>query len=199
MLVIGLTGNMGTGKTTVSQILARLGAAVIDADKLGHELLQPHTPTWYQVVAAFGRDILQLDDQIDRHRLSQIVFADTESLARLNQLMHPKMYDLAKERLESLRNQGANAVVLEAPLLIEAGWKDLVDQVWVTTAPKAVVSKRLQENKGLAEADILARLHIQMPQQEKIKQADVVIDTSCSLAELEAKVKELWQKVLLLT
>jgi len=195
VLVIGLTGNIGTGKTTISQILAKLGAAIIDADKIGHELLQPHTPTWYQVVAAFGRDILQPDEQIDRHKLAQIVFTDQESLARLNQIMHPKMYALAKEWLESLRSQGVKVVILEAPLLIEAGWKDLVDQVWVTTAPEALVAQHLKENKGLAEADVLARLHYQMPQEEKTKQADVVIDTNCTLSELEAKVIELWHEV----
>lgn len=195
MLVIGLTGNIGTGKTTVSQILAKLGAAIIDADKLGHKLLQPHTPIWYQVLAAFGRDILQPDEQIDRHKLAQMVFADPMSLSRLNKIMHPKIYDLAKERLESLRSQGVKVVVLEAPLLLEAGWRNLVNQVWVTTASEAVVTKRLKENKGLAEADILARLHSQMPQEKKLKQADVVIDTSCDLTELEAKVRELWQKM----
>jgi len=195
MLVIGLTGNIGTGKTTVSRILAKLGATIIDADKLGHELLEPYTQTWNEVVAAFGKDILRPDDQIDRHRLGQIVFSAPKSLGELNQIMHPKMYDLAKERLESLRSQGTRVVVLEASLLIEANWTNLVDQVWVTIAPEAVITKRLKENKGLSKADVLARLQSQLPQGKKLKQADMVIDTSCDLAELEVKVKKLWERV----
>lgn len=196
MLVIGLTGNIGTGKTTVSQILVQLGAAMIDADKLGHELLRPHTETWHQVVTAFGRDILKPDDEIDRHKLGQIVFNDPKSLAKLNRIMHPKMYSLAKERIESWQRQGAKAVVLEAPLLIEANWTPLVDQIWVTIAPEAIITERLKKNKGLDEAHILARLHSQLPQGEKVKQADAVIDTHCDLTELEAKVKKLWQAVI---
>lgn len=193
MLVIGLTGNIGAGKTTVSRMLSKLGATIIDADKLGHELLEPYTQTWKEVVATFGGDILRANDQIDRQKLAKIVFTKPENLAKLNQIMHPKMYTLTKERLESLRKQGTRVVVLEAPLLIEAGWTNLVDQIWVTTAPEAVVFKRLKKYKGLDEAQILARLQSQLPQGKKVRQADVVIDTDCDLSELETKVKKLWQ------
>lgn len=196
MLVIGLTGNIGTGKTTVSQILAKLGATIIDADKMGHELFQPQTQTWREVVTAFGKNILTANGEIDRHKLGQIVFNDPKALATLNLIMHPRMYQIAKKRIENGQKQGAKVIVLEAPLLIEAGWTPLVNQIWVTTAPKAVIIKRLKQEKGMDEAQILTRLNSQLPQKEKIKRAQVVIDTNCGLFELEAKVTQLWEKTL---
>lgn len=195
MVVIGLTGNIGTGKTTVSQILAKLGALIIDADKLGHELLQPHTQTWHEVVSTFGKDILKANDEIDRPKLGQIVFNNPRALAALNQIMHPKMYQIATKKIEDSQKQGAKVIVLEAPLLIEANWTPLVHQIWVTTAPEAVIIERLKKQKGLDEPHILARLHSQMPQEAKIKQAHQVIDTNCSLANLERQVTELWRQL----
>ena len=195
MLVIGLTGNIGTGKTTVSGILAQLGAATIDADKLGHELLQPGSQAYQEVVAAFGESILNRNREIDRHKLGQLVFNDPAALARLNQMMHPKMYEITRETIEQCRKQGVKVAVVEVILLIEAGWTSLVDQVWVTVAPEAVIVERIKAERGLDEAQILARLRSQMPSKEKMKHADVVIDTDCPLAELKAKVSELWQNL----
>ena len=195
MLVIGLTGNFGTGKTTVSQILAELGAVIIDADKLGHELLQPHSQAYQEVVSAFGKAILRPNREIDRDKLGQLVFTNATALTQLNRIMHPKMYEIAQERIEQHHKQGTKVAVLEATLLIEAGWTPLVDQVWVTVAPDDVVINRLKSQRGLAEEQILARLHSQMPPQEKTKRADVVIDTDCHLAEIKAEVTKLWQKL----
>ena len=194
MLVIGLTGNFGTGKTTVSQSLAELGAIIIDADRLGHELLQPHSQAYQEVVAAFGKAILRPNREIDRDKLGQLVFADATALAQLNRIMHPKMYKVAQERIEQYHKQGTKVAVLEAALLIEAGWTPLVDQVWVTVAPDHAIVNRLKNQRGLAEGQILARLRSQMPPVEKTKRADVVIDTDCPLDELKLKVTSLWQK-----
>ena len=191
MLVIGLTGNFGTGKTTVSQILAELGAAMIDADKLGHELLQSRGQAYRDVVVAFGKDILTPDGEIDRDKLGQLVFTNTTALAQLNRIMHPRMYTIAQKSIDQYRKQGTRIAVLEAALLIEAGWTPLVDQVWVTTAPDGVIVNRLKKQRGLAEEEILARLHSQMPSQEKVKLADVAIDTDCPLGELKLKVTNL--------
>ena len=195
MLVIGLTGNFGTGKTTVSQILVELGAIIIDADKLGHDLLQPDTETYGEILAAFGKSILKPNREIDRNKLGKLVFADATALTRLNQIMHPRMYELAKQRTEQCRNQGAKVVVLEAALLIEAGWKPLLDQLWVTTAPETTIARRLKKSRGLSEEQVMSRLQAQMPQKEKMKQADVVINTDCSLEELKSRVTELWHKL----
>ena len=195
MVVIGLTGNFGTGKTTVSQILAELGAAIIDADKLGHGLLQPNSQAYKEVVAAFGKSILGPEQEIDRHSLGQLVFTDATALTGLNRIMHPKMYEIAQGRIEQYRQQGTSAVVLEAALLIEAGWTPLVDQVWVTVAPEAVIVERIKAQRGLDETQILARLHSQMPSEEKTRQANVTIDTNCPPAELRARVTDLWQNL----
>ncbi|HEX75618.1 MAG TPA: dephospho-CoA kinase [Dehalococcoidia bacterium] len=195
MMVIGLTGNFGTGKTTVSGILAELGAVIIEADKLGHELLQPNSQAYQEVVAAFGKAILKPNQEIERHKLGQLVFTNATALAQLNHIMHPEMYKMAQERIELYRKQGNKGVVLEAALLIEAGWAPLVDQIWVTVAPEAVIVNRLKSQRGLDKGQVLARLYSQMPSEEKIKQADVIIDTDCQLAELKTKVAKLWQEL----
>jgi len=192
MKVIGLTGGIGSGKSTVSQFLIELGAVILDADKVGHEALKPDTEVWRKVVATFGRQILNPSGDIDRAKLGKMVFSKSESLLRLNQIMHPPMYDMVKTQLEGYRGQGGGVVVLEAPLLIEAGWTSLVDEVWVTVASEATVLRRLKERIGLSESESLARIRSQLSSAERVKHADVVIDTDCSLDELKARVGELW-------
>jgi len=195
MKVIGLTGGIGSGKSTVSQFLGELGAVIIDADKVGHEAFKPNTEIWREVVAAFGRQILTSTGEIDRKKLASIVFGNPESLAWLNQIMHHRMYDMVMARLEDYRRQGVGVAVLEAPLLIEAGWTPLVDEVWVTVASEATVLKRLQERTGVSEPETLARIRSQLSNEQRIKHADVVINNEGSLDELKAKVKELWHKL----
>ena len=194
MKVIGLTGGIGSGKSTVSQFLAELGAVIIDADRVGHEAFKPGTELWREVVAAFGRQIVTPSGDIDRKKLGEIVFGNAESLSRLNQTMHPRMYDMVKTQLEEYRRQGVAVAVLEAPLLIEANWTSLVDEVWVTVASEATVLKRLQERTGLSKEESLARIRSQLPSEERIKCADVVINTDCSLDEVKTRVKELWDR-----
>jgi len=195
MKVIGLTGGIGSGKSAVSQFLAELGAAIIDADELGHEAFKPGTEAQREVVAAFGKQIVTANGAIDREKLGTIVFSNSEALARLNQIMHPRIYDMVKAQLEEYRRQEAGVVVLEAPLLLEAGWTSLVDEVWVTIASEATVLKRLRERSGLSEQESLARIHSQSPSEERVRHANVVIDTGGTLDELKAKIKELWPKL----
>jgi len=193
MKVIGLSGGIGSGKSTVSQFLAELGAVILDADRVGHEALKPDTEVWRELVAAFGQQILTPDGNIDRAKLGDIVFGNPESLSQLNQIMHPRMYDTVKAQLEEYRRQGVDVVVLEAPLLIEAGWTSLVDEIWVTVASEATVLRRLKERMGLSESESLARIHSQLSSDERIGQANVVINTDCSLDELRVRVGELWR------
>ena len=193
MKVIGLTGGIGSGKSTVSQYLLELGAVILDADKVGHEAYRPNTETWREVVAAFGREILTPDDEIDRKKLGGIVFGNPESLARLNQIMHPRMYDMMKVRIEEYRQQGVDVVVLEAAILLEANWTPLVDEVWVTVASESTVVQRVKERTGLTEEQILARIRSQLSSEERAKQADVIINNDGSQEELKAKVEELWK------
>jgi len=194
MKVIGLTGGIGSGKSTVSGFLVELGAVILDADKVGHEAFKPDTELWREVVAAFGSQILTPTGDIDREKLGEIVFGNPQSLSRLNQIMHPRMQEMMKAKLEEYRRQGVRVVVLEAPLLIEANWTSLVDEVWVTVAPESTVLRRLKEKSGLSEQQSLARIHSQLPSEERLKHADVIIDTDWNLDALKAKVKELWGK-----
>ena len=193
MKTIGLTGGICSGKSTVARFLEDLGAVIIDADKIGHEALKPDTEVWHKVVDTFGRQVLTSGGSIDRRRLGEIVFGSSESLLKLNQITHPRIYQVAKTRLEDCRKRGANVAVLEAPLLLKAGWTSLVDEVWVTTASEAAVLRRLQERGGLSRTESLARIRSQMPVQEQTDCADVIIDTDCNLEELKARVEELWQ------
>jgi len=195
MKVIGLTGGIGSGKSTVSRFLVELGAVIIDADKVGHETFQPGTKVRSEVVAVFGEQIVAANGAIDRETLGQIVFGNPEARARLNQIMHPPIHRMVKAQIDKYRRQGAGVVVLEAPLLLEAGWTSLVDEVWVTTATEATVLKRLKSRAGLSEPESRARIRSQLPSEERIKQADVVIDTDCDFDELKARVKELWQSL----
>lgn len=204
MKVIGLTGGIGSGKSTVSGFLRELGATIIDVDRVWREALKPDTELLRAVVAAFGNDILAPDGNIDRKKLGDIVFSNPEALARLNNIMHPWMYETVKAKLEEYRQQGMGVVVLEAPLLIEvplslkAGEPSLldeVDEVWVTVAPEFTVFKRLKEKSGLSEEQALARIRSQLSSEERIKHANVVIDTDCSLEELKQKVRALWDKL----
>lgn len=193
--VIGLTGGIGSGKSTASQCLAELGAVILDADKVGHEAFQPNTDAWHEVVAAFGRQVIAPGGEIDRKKLGEIVFSQPQSLARLNQIMHPRMYEMMKARIEEYRRQGVDVVVVEAAILIEANWMPLVDEVWVTVSSETAVLERLKRQRGLAEEQTLARIHSQLATEERLKHADVVISNDGDLDEVKAKVKELWARL----
>jgi len=193
MKVIGLTGGIGSGKSTVSRFLAELGAVILDVDRVGHEVFKPDTEIWRQVVSAFGSQVLTPGGDIDREKLGEMVFGNPESLSRLNQIMHPRMHEIVTAQLDDYRRQGMDVVILEAPLLIEAGWASSVDEVWVTAAAEATVLSRLEAQKGLSRQQSLARIHSQLSSEERVGHADVVIDTDCDLEELRARVGELWR------
>jgi len=194
MKIIGLTGGIGSGKSTVARFLAEQGAVILDADAVGHEALKSNSEVQEQVMATFGRDIVTTSGEIDRKKLGEVVFSSPEARDRLNRIMHPPMFDMAKTRLTEYQRQGVAIVILEAPLLVEAGWTPLVDEVWVTVAPEAAIIRRLRERTGLSEAESQARIQAQLSSAERIKHADVVIDTDCSLDELRLRIKELWQR-----
>lgn len=193
MKVIGLTGGIGSGKSTVSEFLSELGAVVLDADSVGHEAYQPGTDVWKELVAAFGREIVAPDESIDRKKLGAIVFGDPAALERLNGIMHPRMYDMMAARIEEYCRQGVKVVVLEAAILLEAGWTPLVDEVWVAIASEATVVQRVRERTDLPEEQIRSRIRSQLSNEERKKQASVVISNEGSLDELRAKVLELWE------
>ncbi len=194
MIVIGLTGGIGTGKSTVSQTLAEQGAVLIDADLVGHQAYLPHQNVWQDVVDAFGRDILNENDEVDRRKLGPLVFGDPAALQKLNQIVHPWMYRTMEKMLQDERQKGTKSVVLEAAILIEANWTPLVDQVWVTDASEENVVQRIVSRNNFTPEQVKARIASQMPAEERKKHAQVVIDTNCSIDEVKTKVKELWAK-----
>ena len=192
MYVIGVTGGIGTGKTEVSNILECLGADVINADLVGHEAYEPDTEGWREVVEAFGEEILTAGGEVDRKKLGAIVFNDPGALKRLNAIMHPRIYRMIEERIETLGRSGRDVVVVEAALLVEANWIPLVSELWVTTSSEDRVVARLRQRNNLDDASIVTRVRSQMPQEERMSYAAAVIDNSGSLAELNDQVLQLW-------
>ncbi len=198
MYVIGLTGGIGSGKSTVAKILEEHGAVILSADLVGHEVYQPGRPAWQELVEAFGREIIAADGTIDRKKLGAIVFADPNDqrpLRRLNSITHPRMKGMMREQLAELGEQGVNIAVLEAALLFDAAWDDLTDEVWVTVVPPEVAAARTAERSGLSVDEVLSRIKAQMSNEERIKRSDVVIDTDCDKEETQRVVEEQWKEL----
>ena len=192
MLVIGLTGGIGTGKSEVSRVLRALGAEVIDADRVGHEAYRPHSQAWVEVVAAFGEAVVQPSGEIDRKRLGAIVFGDSSAMQKLNSIMHPRMADLIRDRIAQFRGEGKEVVVVEAALLVEAGWDYLVDEVWVTYSPESAVVQRLQQRNGYSEEEVRRRVGSQLAFEERSKSAQVVVRNTGDVVQLQREVESLW-------
>ena len=187
--IIGLTGNIGTGKSTVAGMLAELGAEVIDADKVAHGVMQVGTPAHTAVVETFGAGVLAPGGEIDRKRLGAIVFADPAALARLEAIAHPATIEAVQRRVE---NTTASVVVVEAIKLIEAGMADAYNSVWVTVCRQEQQIRRIMDARGLSQAEAELRVRAQPPQEHKIAHADVVIDNSYSLSQTRAQVQAAW-------
>ena len=196
MKTIGLTGGIGSGKSTVSQLLAELGAFVIDADKVGHEIYLPGKEAWKQVTAAFGRDILADDQTIDRKKLGAIVFGSEEARKQLNAIVHPLMFKDIGERIQAKRTEGFHKpIVVEAAILIEANWTPLVDEVWLVEANKQAVIDRVAEQRGMAATETEARIASQLSNQERRKHAQLVIHNDGTLEDLKQRVSEAWGRL----
>jgi dephospho-CoA kinase len=192
MLVIGLTGSIGSGKSEAARYLAKLGASVIDADLVGHEAYTPQSEAWRQVVKEFGRGILGPNEEIDRSKLGAIVFSNPDQLTKLNQIMHPLMARMVEEKIEDLRGRPVEVAVVEAALLFEAGWDSLVQEVWVTDSPEETIIQRLSERNGLTPEEARKRISSQMEQAERLSRADAIIDNSGDIAAMESAIDDLW-------
>jgi len=190
--LIGLTGNIATGKSAVLRMLKGLGARVIDADALAHRLMIKGTPVWQAILDEFGEWILGPGGEIDRGKLGAVVFADAEALRRLEAIVHPAV----TARVDELIRQATEAVVVvEAIKLIEAGWHRTCDALWVVTCPEEQQLERLMRARKLSREEALLRIEAQPPQEDKVALADVVIDNSGTLKETEKQVKREWEKV----
>jgi dephospho-CoA kinase len=197
MLTIGLTGGIGSGKTTVTKILAELGAPIVDADKVGHAIYAPGGPAYADMIAAFGNGILADDRTIDRSKLGPIVFTDPAKLKRLNAIVHPKMYARMREMIDAMRAAGeARPIVVEAAILIEANWMPLFDEIWLIVAAKERVIERVERDRGLARVQVEARIRAQLSDDERRKHAAFVIGNDRTIDDLRAKLAETWRAAL---
>jgi len=190
--LIGLTGNIATGKSAVARMLAQLGACTVDADQVAHKMMRHGTPTWRAVVDAFGQAILTTDGQIDRQCLGQIVFADPEALRRLEAIVHPATVQAVAA---AIAEAAERVVVVEAIKLIEARMHHAYHALWVTTCPPEIQIARLTALRGLSEAEARLRVEAQPPQADKVALADVVIDTSGSPEDTRRQVLAAWESI----
>ncbi len=192
MFVIGLTGGIASGKTLASQTLESLGAVIINADLVGHEAYLPHTETWRAVVDAFGEDIIDSDGRIVRPKLGAIVFGDPSKLKLLNSIVHPRIYAMIGDRIDELAREGVEVVVVEAALLIEAGWTPIADEIWVLTTPTHLAIERLAD-RGMSEEQARARIASQMPQETRVSHADIVIPNYQTPDALRGALETQWK------
>jgi dephospho-CoA kinase len=192
---IGLTGGIGSGKSTVAKMLEDLGALVIHADAVGHEVYLPHREGWWRVTQAFGREILGPDETIDRKHLGAIVFANPNALKQLNAIIHPLIFEEIQRRIASQQLSGfSRPIVVEAAVLIEANWLTLVDEVWLVVAAKQAVIERLGAQRGLSAEDAQTRVNAQLDDAERRRFADVVIENNGSIDHLATRVRDVWQR-----
>ena len=190
--LIGLTGNIATGKSEVARMLAGLGAGAIDADKVAHEVMQPGGPAYEAVVDAFGREIVSDEGCIDRAKLGAIVFRDAAALQRLEWVVHPAVIVEVDSRIKQAPEA---VVVIEAIKLIESGMYLRCDSLWVVTAPRRLQIARLVATRGLTEAEAALRIDAQPSQAEKAELADLVIANDGGLGELRRKVEAGWARI----
>lgn len=195
-MILGLTGSIASGKSTVSRMLQERGATVVSADQLAREVVLPGSPVLARLVERFGPEILQADGRLDRAGLARLIFADSAARADLNRLTHPAIARLAEERLAQLRRRGLPLVVYEAPLLFEAGAEDRVDRVLVVRIDPRIQLQRLMVRDGIDAAEARRRVAAQMPQEQKLARADLVLDNSGSPEDTERQVAALFARLM---
>ena len=191
MLLVGLTGGIGSGKSTVSALLAERGAVVVDADAITRELQQPGTPVFAAMVERFGPGIVAADGTLDRQAVADVVFTDPEALAALNAIVHPAVGAEIVARMEHLGTTD-DIVVLDVPLLVESSKAYPLAGLVVVDVDPEVAVRRLVEHRGMAEADVRARMTRQASREDRLARADRVVDNSGTLDDLRAQVNDLW-------
>jgi dephospho-CoA kinase len=195
MLLVGLTGGIGSGKSTFAALLAERGAQVIDADVIGHDALEPGQPAWHSIVDQFGDEVLSAGSMtIDRKRLADIVFADERKRAALNAIVHPEIFRRIADSIDALRGTDA-IVVIDAALVFETGLADSCDVIVVVFSDKAVRTQRLQRSRGMTVDQITARMASQTDPQELVEKADIVVDNDGYLEDLVAEADRVWAEL----
>jgi dephospho-CoA kinase len=194
MKVIGLTGGIGSGKSTVSRILSGLGAKIIDADLVSREIMSKGQEAYNEIVGYFGENILDERGEIDRKRLGLIVFEDAQKLKKLNEITHPKIIEKIKAMIMEAKKENYKVIVVDAALLIETGLYQMMDEIWMVVVDIETQIKRIMKRDGFSYEEALKRIRSQMPLEEKIKYADFIINNSKTLEKTEEQVKLLWSR-----
>ena len=195
-MIIGLTGGIASGKSTVATTLQSWGAYVIDADKLGHRAYVKGTDAFHKVVAQFGEDVVGADGEVDRRALGAKVFGEGGSLKQLTDIVWPAIYDMAAAEIKQSLDSNPNAVVvLEAAVLIEAGWQSLVDEIWVTAVDPSTAIERASARDGVDADAVQARIDAQLSNAERTAEAAVVIDNSADEPPLLAQLENHWKNL----
>lgn len=195
MLKIGLTGSIGTGKSTVSKLLRERGIAVIDADLLAREIVKKGQECLNDLKNVFGNQILTLDGELDRKKLGQIVFSDDGKLELLNSITHPHIRRRMKDQMNELESKNNKFIVLDIPLLFEAKMEDLVDIVLVVFAKEEIQIKRIMERDNCTQEEAMRIIKAQISQQDKISKSDYTIDNSGTIEELKEKLNGFLEKI----
>lgn len=191
-IVLGITGSFGSGKSTVAALFRSLGAKVIDADKLAHALISPGKPAYKKIIRVFGKGVLKKNKAINRNLLAEIVFGNKELLSELNRIVHPQVIRLIKGRIKASQKK---VVILDAPLLIEAGLTSQVDKLIVVKARKEAQVKRVKAKSVLSKPDILKRIKAQIPLSDKVRRADFVIDNNGTKENTKKEVLRIWRSL----
>jgi dephospho-CoA kinase len=197
MLIVGLTGGIVSGKTTVAKIMKELGAEIIDADEIAYKVVRPQQAAWKSIVQHFGGEILKDNQEIDRKKLASMVFSNPEKLKLLNQLTHPEIIASIKEKIEQLKNISSRDVicVIDAPLLFEAHIEYMMDKIIVVYLSREEQIKRLLHRDGLTRREAIKRIESQMPMGEKVYLSDYVINNCIPLKGLKEQVIDVWIKL----
>jgi len=197
-LIVGLTGGIVGGKSTVASMFKDLGAKIVDADKLGHSVILPHRPAWKKIVNLFGKDILLNDLTVDREKLGKTVFTNQTPLKKLNEITHPEIIKKIKKEIDLVKNTTNNQgkiLIIDAALIYEAKIDRLMDKIVVVYIDEDEQIKRLIKRNNLSKDEALQRIKSQMPMKEKAEMADYVIDNSSSLDETKKQVEKIWQSL----
>jgi dephospho-CoA kinase len=192
MIIVGLTGSVGTGKSTVAKFFGELGAYIIDWDELAREVIRPHLRAWKEIVEYFGKDFLNEDLTINRQKLANIVFSDKEKLAKLNQIVHPEVFEEDERVTNDIKSRDPNALIIkDIPLLFELTRPIFVDKIVVVSASEQTQLRRSEE-KGMSREDVQRRIKSQLPLEGKIKSADFVINNDGPPEETKRQVEEIY-------